>query len=101
MKILFLTQILPYPPNAGPRVKTWHVLKHLANMGVEITLVTFIRDEEKPYLAEVEKICQQVYPIPIKRSRIKDVFFLIKSIFTQASSPAINPPNFPKPSPDW
>lgn len=80
MNILFLTQILPYPPNAGPRVKTWHVLRHLADSGANITLVTFIRPEEYPYLPEVEKVCQSVIPVPIDRGRFTDLTSMVKAL---------------------
>jgi hypothetical protein len=30
MKVLLLTQVLPYPPDSGPKVKTWNLIKHLA-----------------------------------------------------------------------
>jgi glycosyltransferase involved in cell wall biosynthesis len=85
MNILFLTQILPFPPNAGPRVKTWHVIKHLVQQGAHVHLVTFIRDEEVPYLPKVKEICEQVIPIPIQRNRINDLVFLMKSILTNQS----------------
>ena len=82
MRILFLTQILPYPPNAGPRVKTWHVLRHLAKSGAEITLVTFIRSDEVEFLDAVKQICHQVYTVPIERNRLKDLLFFIKSLIS-------------------
>ena len=80
MRILFLTQILPYPPNAGPRVKTWQVLRHLAQKGHEIHLVTFLREEEKVYLPFVSEICAQVHTVRIKRKRVNDLLFGIKSL---------------------
>ena len=83
MKILFLTQILPYPPDSGPRVKTWHVLKYLAQRGHTITLVTFIRPEEEPHLETVRRICQRVFTVPIKRSRLKDAGYFIRSQLTR------------------
>jgi len=82
MNVLFLTQILPYPPNAGPRVKTWHVLRHLAHRGFQITLVTFIRPEEEEFLDEVRKTVYRVIHVPIQRSRIKDAGYFAQSIFT-------------------
>ncbi|MAT44665.1 MAG: hypothetical protein CL609_20210 [Anaerolineaceae bacterium] len=85
MNVLFLTQILPFPPNAGPRVKTWHVIKHLVLQGANVHLVTFIRDEELHYLPKVKEICDQVISIPIQRNRIKDFGYLIKSILTNQS----------------
>ena len=82
MKILLLTQILPYPPDAGPKVKTWHVLKYLVNAGHEVILATFVRPEEEPYLVEVRQYCSEVHAVPIRRSRFKDVYYLLLSNFT-------------------
>jgi glycosyltransferase involved in cell wall biosynthesis len=79
MRILFLTQILPYPPNAGPRVKTWHVLRYLYECGHQVTLVTFLRPEEAPYVSDVEAICEAVYTIPIHRSRLADLGYWLRS----------------------
>jgi len=70
MRILFLTQIVPYPPDAGPKVKTWHVLRYLVQQGYHVTLTTFCREDETPYLEELEQVCDEVIPIPIKRSRL-------------------------------
>jgi len=28
--LLYLSQVLPYPPDAGPKVRSYHVLQHLA-----------------------------------------------------------------------
>lgn len=77
--ILFLTQIVPFPPDAGPRIKTWHVLRYLSGLGHRITLVTFVRKEEQLHLHALEKICQQVIAVPIQRSRIKDLLSWTKS----------------------
>lgn len=82
MHILFLTQILPYPPNSGPKVKTWHVLKYLSQSGHKITLASFVRPEELPYLEDVEQVCASVYAIPMRRSRISDIGYLLRSQVT-------------------
>jgi glycosyltransferase involved in cell wall biosynthesis len=79
MRILVLTQILPFPPDAGPRVKTWHVLRHLAEAGHELVLATFLRPEEHEYLPAVQAICREVHAIPLTRSRIADGWHWIKS----------------------
>jgi polysaccharide biosynthesis protein PslH len=79
MKILFLTQIIPYPPNAGPRVKTWHVLRYLASRGHAITLVSYVRPEEVAYIPEVARVCQTVHTVPISRSRPADAGYWLKS----------------------
>ena len=82
MRILFLTQILPYPPNSGPKVKTWHTLRYLFQMGHQITLVSLIRPDEEPFVEILHQICHQVYTIPISRSRLMDVVYLLRSQFT-------------------
>ncbi|GIV66479.1 MAG: glycosyltransferase family 4 protein [Chloroflexota bacterium] len=79
MKILFLTQIVPYPPDAGPRIKTWHVLKYLSEQGYTITLLTFTRQQEEKFLPEVQKICKKVISIPLKRTKLYDFYSLLVS----------------------
>lgn len=80
MKILFLTLIVPYPPDAGPRIKTWHVLRFLSEKGYSITLLTFVRKEEEKYLPYLHQVCERVFAIPIQRSKIRDVLALTKSL---------------------
>lgn len=79
MKILFLTLIVPYPPDAGPRIKTWNVLKYLAEQGYSITLLTFVRKDEEKHLSHLKRICEKVIPIPIRRTKIRDVLSMISS----------------------
>jgi polysaccharide biosynthesis protein PslH len=82
MRILFLTQILPYPPDSGPKVKTWHVLNYLAQKGHHITLVSFVRSDEQKFVENLNQICEKVYAIPMKRSRIMDGVYWLRSQFT-------------------
>ncbi len=82
MRILFLTQIIPYPPNAGPRVKTWNVLRYLVGRGHEVTLVSFVRPEEDPFVPTLRELCAAVYTVPIHRSRLRDVYYLLRSNVT-------------------
>lgn len=82
MNILFLTQILPYPPNSGPKVKTWHVLKYLSQSGHKITLASFVRPEELPYIEDVKQVCASVHAVPIRRSRISDIGYFLRSQVT-------------------
>lgn len=82
MKILFLTQIVPFPPDAGPKVKTYHVLRALIGQGHSVTLVSFVRPEEVPHISALEKICDAVHVVPIRRSRVADVGYMIRSYLT-------------------
>ncbi|MBL8162739.1 MAG: glycosyltransferase [Anaerolineae bacterium] len=82
MRVLLLTQVLPYPPDSGPKVKTYYVLKYLATKH-QVTLVSFVRDTDKPeYIRHLETLCERVITVPITRSPVKDLLFLGKSIFS-------------------
>ena len=85
MKILFLTQIVPYPPDAGPKVKTWNVLRFLASQGHSITLATFVRSSELPHLVAIRSLGIEVFSIPIQRSRLADIGYLLRSLLTRKS----------------
>lgn len=82
MRVLLLTQVLPYPPDSGPKVKTYHVLKYLAQ-NHQVTLVSFVRDTDKPeYIQHLETLCERVITVPIKRAPLRDLLFLGKSLLT-------------------
>jgi glycosyltransferase involved in cell wall biosynthesis len=83
VRILFLTQILPYPLDAGPKVKTWNVLSYLAGAGHQVTLVSFIRDAERAYLPVLSQVCSAVHPVPIHRSRLADIGYWLRSQVTR------------------
>ena len=66
MRVLLLTQVLPYPPDSGPKVKTYYVLKYLAEHH-DVTLVSFVRESDKPeYIQHLESLCERVVTVPIK-----------------------------------
>lgn len=80
MRVLLLTQVLPYPPDSGPKVKTYYVLKYLAEQH-DVTLVSFVRDSDKPeYIQHLESLCERVIPVPISRSPVRDLRFLGESL---------------------
>jgi polysaccharide biosynthesis protein PslH len=82
MHILFLTYMIPYPPDAGPRVKTWHVLRYLAARGHRVTLASFVRPEEEPFVEEIRKVCEAVYTVPVRHSRLADLGYWVRSNWT-------------------
>ncbi|NSW52288.1 MAG: glycosyltransferase [Anaerolineae bacterium] len=83
MRILFLTQILPYPPDAGPKFKTWQVLRYLVSRGHQVTLVSMVRAEELPYCRTVQQLVSDFHAVSLHRSRINDGFYLLRSLFTR------------------
>lgn len=57
MKILYLVHRLPYPPNKGDKVRSYHLLKHLAARH-EVHLGTFIDDpDDEQHLPRVQALC--------------------------------------------
>lgn len=85
MQILLLTQILPYPPDAGPKVKTYRLIQHLAQHH-ELTLVSLVRSEEEARRAEqLRGMCAEVYTVPLSRSRLRDAYYLAQSLTTNTS----------------
>jgi glycosyltransferase involved in cell wall biosynthesis len=81
MKVLLLTQVLPYPPNSGPKVKTWNLIKYVAQEH-EITLVSFVRGDQSTDVAHLQHYCQAVHTVPMERSILYDALALVRSLVT-------------------
>jgi polysaccharide biosynthesis protein PslH len=81
MKILMLTQVLPYPPDSGPKIKTYNLIKFLAQTH-EITLVSYTRGDQSLDVECLKRFCCQVIPVPIRRSKIIEIFALMKSFIS-------------------
>ncbi len=65
-KLLFLVHRLPYPPNKGDKVRSYHLLKHLLARH-QVFLGTFIDDPaDEPYLETVRKQCPDLYVARLK-----------------------------------
>lgn len=80
MKILFLTQVLPYPLDAGPKVRAYYVLRHLAQSHV-ITLLSFVRATDTPEaIAHLLDYCHDVQTVPMPRNKVRDGYFLLRSL---------------------
>ena len=83
MKILFLTQVLPYPLDAGPKVRAYYVLRYLAQRH-EVTLLSFVRPEDTcQQLEQLSSLCQQVHTVPMRRSRLRDGLALGRSLLSR------------------
>jgi glycosyltransferase involved in cell wall biosynthesis len=82
MRVLVLTQVVVYPADAGPKVKTLQVLRYLAAKH-EVVYCTFVRSEQEVRDAEkLREICRRVETVPMKRSKVSDVRFLVESWVT-------------------
>ncbi|MCB0121513.1 MAG: glycosyltransferase [Caldilineaceae bacterium] len=80
MKILFLTQVLPYPLDAGPKVRAYYVLRHLAQHHA-VTLVSFVRPTDTTAaVAHLETYCAAVHTLRMPRSKMLDAVHLLWSL---------------------
>jgi glycosyltransferase involved in cell wall biosynthesis len=78
VNILMLTQVLPYPPDSGPKIKTYNVIRYLAQEH-HVTLVSFVRGDQSESARHLERYCQAVYTVPMKRSILRDAWFMVLS----------------------
>ncbi|MEM9773158.1 MAG: glycosyltransferase family 4 protein [Chloroflexota bacterium] len=83
MRILFLSQLVPYPADAGPKVRSLHVLQYLVSAGHDVTLVAFQRPNDTPEsLAYLKSLCSDVHTVMMHRSKVKDAYFFAKSLIS-------------------
>ena len=63
--LLYLTHRLPYPPNKGDKIRSWHFLAHLATR-YHVHLGTFIDDPvDAAHVPHLEQTCASVCAIPM------------------------------------
>ncbi len=81
MRILYLSQLVPYPADAGPKVRSFHVLEYLAQAGHQVTLLAFTRPDDQPEaIAHLRRFCLAVHTVPMPRSRSRDIWHLGQSL---------------------
>jgi glycosyltransferase involved in cell wall biosynthesis len=82
MRVLVLTQVLVYPADSGPKIKTLQVLRHLAEHH-EVIYCTFVRGTaEEQSAGKLREICSRVETVAMERSRGRDARFLLESLVT-------------------
>jgi glycosyltransferase involved in cell wall biosynthesis len=77
--ILLLTQVLPYPPESGPQIKTWNLIKYLARHHA-VTLIAFVRGSAAPPIEPLLRYCRAVYTVPLARGVARDAGLLLASV---------------------
>lgn len=64
-KVLYLTHRIPYPPDKGDKIATWHILRHLAARH-QVYLGSFVDDaQDWQYEAKMRALCADVLLRPI------------------------------------
>lgn len=85
MRILMLTLVAPFPPDSGPKIKTYNLLQYLGRHH-EVTLVSLVRSEqERAHAESLRGLCKAVYTVPFRRSRLRDALHLAGSMLTGSS----------------
>ena len=65
-RLLYLVHRLPYPPNKGDKVRSYHLLEHLLARH-QVFLGTFIDDPaDEPYLETVRGLCPDLHVARLK-----------------------------------
>ena len=82
MKILFLSAVLPYPLQSGGQIRMYNLLSRLAKHH-EITLVSFIRNEDERQYLPALNFCKEVHLI--LRGKAWQPKYLLSTIFGKFS----------------
>ncbi len=81
MRVLFISQYVPYPPNSGTRIRAYYLLQRLARYG-PVTLLHYTRSDAESAQAEaLRPFCEHIVSIPLRRSRSLDIWRLVRSLF--------------------
>ncbi|ABI55496.1 TIGR03087 family PEP-CTERM/XrtA system glycosyltransferase [Alkalilimnicola ehrlichii MLHE-1] len=71
--VLFLVHRIPWPPNKGDKIRSYHILRHLAGR-YRVHLGTFVDDPaDQAHVPELERLCASVCarPLPASRARTR------------------------------
>lgn len=72
MKTVFLCQRVPYPPDRGDRITTWHFLQHMLERGDEVRLGCFTEEaRDDDAVAFLRGRCREVAAPLLPRGRRK------------------------------
>src|SRR5438132_1337797 len=70
MRILYLAHRIPYPPNKGDKIRSYHEILGLAARGHEVHVAAFVDDpRDLRYRDELARICRSATLVPLSRRR--------------------------------
>ena len=70
-KLLYLVHRLPYPPNKGDKVRSYHLLQHLAQRH-DVFVGTFIDDpDDAAHIATLRGLCAGLHVAPLHPLRAR------------------------------
>lgn len=69
VKVVFLCQRVPYPPDRGDRITTWHILQHCLLLGAEVRVGCFAEEaRDAEALHFLRERCQAVEAPMLRRT---------------------------------
>jgi sugar transferase (PEP-CTERM/EpsH1 system associated) len=70
-ELLFLAHRIPYPPNKGDKIRSWHILKHLSR-SCRVHLGAFVDDPgDWRYRDKIEQLCASTCLFPLHPASAK------------------------------
>ena len=81
-KLLYLTHRIPYPPNKGDKIRSYHLLQHLRKH-FKVYLGTFIDDEQDwQYVNHLNSLCEETCFIRLDPllARMRSLIYLFSSM---------------------
>ncbi len=79
-ELLFLAHRIPYPPNKGDKIRSYHVLKYLAGK-YRVHLGTFVDDEQDwKYMPVLKELCGETHFVGLnsRRARLRSAKGLLR-----------------------
>ena len=88
-QLLFLAHRMPYPPNKGDKIRSYHLLKHLASR-YRVHLGAFMDDEaDFAYAGALRELCEECHLV-----RLKPMLAKVKSLVGLVSGEALTLPYY-------
>jgi sugar transferase (PEP-CTERM/EpsH1 system associated) len=82
MKILFLTQRVPFPPNKGDKLRAFNIIKYLSKKHSVSLVCLADNKEDLGYTDDLGKVCSCVDIIPLNTffSKIRSLFYFFSNL---------------------
>lgn len=85
MKILYLAHRIPYPPNKGDKIRSYHTIAHLAKRH-DVWCACFVDDpRDFAHVEALSETCREVIALPLRRWRARAYAALNLAIDESAS----------------
>ena len=91
--LLFLSHRIPFPPNKGDKIRSYHLLRHLAQR-YEVHLGTFVDDPaDRAHLPALASLCASVFAVDLS-----PMFARVRSLSGLLSGEALTLPYYRAPA---